>query len=265
MITREPTTPGNYFIYNGVNSADYGVFISGNWTFVSPQRDVSTVSVPGRSGDIIFDNNRFANIDITIPCFIPRGFMEKFDNFKAAILSDTGYHRLELTHDPEHFRQAYVVGPIEPVTGPGNKSGKFDIVFRCKPQRYLKIGERTTDITAAESGTTIYNRTMFIAQPRIQVKGTGSFRFRGAGITEPRQIFNVKVNQTTETGVLFLDSENGNAYYERVVDGFRQKVSVNHWIQTDLSGFPMIRPGANFVYVNGSIEWLRILPRWWTL
>lgn len=265
MILREPTVPRDYFIYNGINSADYGVFISGVETFAAPQRDVSSVQVPGRSGDIIFDNNRFTNVDITIPCYIPRDFMRKFDNFKAAILSDTGYHRLETTYDPEYFRQAYIVGPITPVTGPGNQSGQFDIVFRCKPQRYLKLGERSFDITAEQTGFEIYNRTMYNAAPRIQVKGTGSFQFRGAGITEPRQKFTVTVSQTTETGVLFLDSETGNAYYERVVDGFRQNVAVNNWISTDLSGFPMIRPGYNFVYINGSIEWLRIVPRWWTL
>ena len=77
--------------------------------------------------------------------------------------------------------------------------------------------------------------------------------------------YKMTVSQTTQTGVLFLDSETGNAYYERVVDGFRQNVAVNNWISTDLSGFPLIRPGYNFVYINGSIEWLRIVPRWWTL
>lgn len=259
----EQTLPGNYFVYNGINSADYGVFLSGINTYTSPERDISIVSVPGRNGDVIFDNNRYTNVDIVFSCFIPRDFTRKFNDFKAAILSDVAYHRLESTYDPECFRDAYVTGPIIPTTGALNRSGAFEVTFHCKPQRYLKTGERTLDITV--SGSTIHNRTTMISQPRIQVKGTGSIRFRGAGITEPRQIFDVTINQTTETGVIFLDSENGNAYYERVVDGFRQKVSVNNWISTGLSGFPMIRPGSNFVYLNGNVEWVRILPRWWTL
>lgn len=263
-MMREQTYPNHYFLYNGINSAEYGIFISGISTYATPERDISVVSVPGRNGSVIFDNNRYTDVDITISCFIPRDFVKKFDDFKAAILTDVDYHRFETTYDPECFRYAYVTGPIIPVTGALNRSGHFDITFHCKPQRFLKVGERTIDITV--SGDTIHNRTTTISKPRIQIKGTGTVRFRGAGITEPRQIFDVSVNQTTETGVIFLDSETGNAYYETVdSDGFRQNVSVNHWISTGLSGFPMIRPGSNFVYLNGDVEWVRILPRWWTL
>lgn len=264
MIVHGQTTPTDYFIFNEVNSADYGVFISQTGTFVTPDHDVSTMSVPGRSGSILFDNNRFNNVDIVVPCFIPRDFKTKFDNFRAIMMADSQYHRLEFTNEPEYYRMAYVTGPINPTTGPANKSGRFDVVFHCLPQKFLKIGERTLDITA--TGTVIHNRTMLNAKPLLGVAGTGSIRFRGAGITEPRQIFDVTINRTTETSWIYLDCETGNAYYERVTsDGFRQKVAVNNWVQTDLSGFPQIRPGANFVYLNGDITRVQVKPNWWTL
>ena len=44
MLIREPTTPGNYFVYNGFNSADYGVFISGVGIFPAPERIVDVLS-----------------------------------------------------------------------------------------------------------------------------------------------------------------------------------------------------------------------------
>ena len=109
----EQTLPGNYFVYNGINSADYGVFLSGINTFTSPERDISIVSVPGRNGDVIFDNNRYTNVDIVFSCFIPRDFTRKFNDFKAAILSDVAYHRLESTYDPECFRDAYELSENE--------------------------------------------------------------------------------------------------------------------------------------------------------
>ena len=48
--------PYNYITYSGKSSADYGVWVSGGGTFDAPSRDVQTVSVPGRNGDLTFDN-----------------------------------------------------------------------------------------------------------------------------------------------------------------------------------------------------------------
>ena len=266
---REPTIPGEYFIYGGVSSADYGVFISGPALFNAPQRDVTVVSVPGRNGDVVFDNNRFLNIDVTYDCFIPRGFTEKFEHFKAAMLSMTGYQRIEDTYFPDHFREGYFVGPIQPVTGPLNRSGRFTITFRCKPQRYYKTGIRAIIITAVNASTAVNNRTPFTSKPLIQVRSSEAHaicRLRFCKIKGELQqdVYDISINDNV-TGTMYIDSETGNCYYERTTSGKTVMVPINDKVITAAKGIPLLEPGANYVYPTGDITRVAIQPRWWTI
>ena len=43
----------DFFIFGGVNSLDYGVLLDGSGTTTAPERDVMTVTIPGRSGDLL--------------------------------------------------------------------------------------------------------------------------------------------------------------------------------------------------------------------
>ena len=83
------------FIYNGMNSRDYGLRISGEDTWTRPQPDVTRISVPGRNGDLIQLGNRYQNLDITYHCGIVKNLRTNFDAFNAKLLSEPGYHRLE--------------------------------------------------------------------------------------------------------------------------------------------------------------------------
>lgn len=264
-MTMEQTHPGHHFIYNGFNSSNYGVFISGVGTYDAPAREVETVSVPGRNGDILFDNKRFSNIDIVYPCYIPRGFVPKFEDFKAAMLSDTGYHRLEDTYNPEYYREAYVTGPIQPGTGALNRSGSFEVTFHCKPQRFLKEGERTVTLTASGS---IHNRTLYPSKPLIQVigaeDGAGQIEFVGTGLTGAENVYSVSFHDNP-TGIFYLDCETQNAYYERIENNVVTKIPINHLLYGVSNGFPQIVGGYNTVRLVGNITRISIQPRWWTV
>ena len=252
------TTPGNYLIYNGINSREYGVFISGTGVYDAPQRDIETVAVPGRNGEVIFDNGRFMDIDVIYPCYIPRGFEQKFQEFKAAIMADTGFHKLEDTYNPEYFREGYVVGPITPETGPLNRSGKFDLTFRCKPQRYLVSGQRTVNFTTTGD---IINPTRYPARPLIQISGAKN----GSGMldfTNGKNNYNVLFNDNV-TGTMYLDSETGNAYYENTSGGSVRRVPLNNKILTQPSGFPQLLGGTTRIAISGDVTRIAVLPRWW--
>ena len=41
------------FIYNGMNSRDYGLRVSGEDTWTRPQPDITRIPIPGRNGDLI--------------------------------------------------------------------------------------------------------------------------------------------------------------------------------------------------------------------
>ena len=57
-----------------------------------------------------------------------------------------------------------------------NTASQFDIVFDCKPQRWLMGGEAAIGIT---SGDTLLNPTLFDASPLLEVKGNGTIGFNG--------------------------------------------------------------------------------------
>lgn len=68
----------NYFEFNGVRSSDYGLIISSKDIYSAPASDVSFVSVPGRNGDVMIDNNRFLNVTVS--------YDFAFGNVKNAVL-----------------------------------------------------------------------------------------------------------------------------------------------------------------------------------
>ena len=53
----------NWITFGGTDCRTYKVYISGNGTFNSPERDGANVSIPGRNGDIFLDwhNTWFQN------------------------------------------------------------------------------------------------------------------------------------------------------------------------------------------------------------
>ena len=133
-------------IFGGVDSAFFNVYISGGGTFSAPQRDVEVVSIPGRNGDLIIDNGRWRNIEVRYPAFIPSGFKSNIDAFRAAICRKTGYQRLEDTYHPDEYRMAMLSAGVDPSTKYMNQSASMDLVFNCKPQRFLKIGDEPIQI-----------------------------------------------------------------------------------------------------------------------
>lgn len=58
----------DFFIFGGVNSLDYGVLLDGSGTTTAPERDVMTVTIPGRSGDLLVDAGRWKNTTVSYHC-----------------------------------------------------------------------------------------------------------------------------------------------------------------------------------------------------
>ena len=131
----------NSLTFGGIDSADYGIFITGSGTFSAPERDVEFVSVPGRNGDLAIDNGRWNNIEVTYPANIPYDFDAKISAFRSEICRKRGYQRLEDTYHLDEFRMGVLTMGIQPEPIPLNRGGDFNLVFNCKPQRFLKSGE----------------------------------------------------------------------------------------------------------------------------
>ena len=130
----------NYLTYKGKSTRDFGVGISGPGVWNAPERDIESVSIPGRDGDLLIDNGRYRNIEVKYPAYIARGFNEKFDDFRDFMYSEPNYYKLQDTYHPEEFRLGILRNGVEAEPGTRNLSGRFDMVFDCKPQRFLSRG-----------------------------------------------------------------------------------------------------------------------------
>lgn len=174
----------NSITFGGVNSADYGIYIGGEGVFNAPDRDVEMISIPGRNGSFALDKGRFENIQVTYSAFNYEAdlatFSANLDAFRNALCAQSGYQRLTDTFHPDEYRMAAFIGGLEIKPIEYNTASKFDIVFDCKPQRWLTSGE--TKQTKA-SGSTITNPTLFPASPLLECKGHGDIYIGGVPIT----------------------------------------------------------------------------------
>ena len=168
----------NSLSFGGVSSADYGIYITGEAVFNAPKRAVETVSVPGRNGDIIIDQGHWENIEIKYPAgtfgMDETQFKTALSNFRNAIVSQLGYQRLSDTYHPDEYRMGIYVEGLEVDTKSHNKAGQFNLVFNCKPQRWLTEGETAVTV---ESGDTLTNPTPYDAGPLLIVEGYGTISF----------------------------------------------------------------------------------------
>lgn len=232
----------NVFIFDGKSSGDYGIYISGGQTFNAPERDVESIEIPGRNGNLTISRNRFKNIMVPYPVFVHKQFNENVAAARAWLLGSDGYCRLEDTYHPDQYRMAQFNGPIDFEMRFLNYSGETTLTFNCKPQRWLKTGEQ---VIQCSNGDSILN-SGFPALPLIKVSGTGGgYLYVGACV--------VQILSLDE--YVILDSETQNAY----------KGTINKNGTIAAPEFPVLQTGENTIYWGGGITAVEITPRWWTI
>lgn len=234
------------FNFNGESSADYGVYISGDSVYNAPARVYEMVDIPGRNGQLAIDQGHFENIEITYPAFIftedQSDFAEKMRDLRAWLMSPKGYQRLEDTYHPDEYRLAIYKSGLEAAPTHYNGAGQFDLVFDCKPQRFLKSGE---DEITVSSGDTLENPTPFESLPLIEVTGQGSLFINDDELV-------ISGNDTK-----YIDSEMMEIY--AIEDG--EIVSKNDSVALD--DFPKL--GEETVVTWSGLSSVKITPRWWTI
>lgn len=170
----------NSLTFDGQNSLDNGVFISAEAVYDAPERDIEEIEIAGRNGAFLLDKGRWKNIEVTYKAGAfgsdQSEFATKIRNFRNLMASRIGYKRLTDTYNPNEFRLGTFKDAFEVEPKSANRHGGFDLVFNCKPQRYLTSGE--TEITVS-SGDTITNPTAYDASPLIEVEGYGTMTING--------------------------------------------------------------------------------------
>lgn len=199
------------FEFDGTDSRDFGVYITGAAVYDAPEREVEMISIPNRNGAFALDKGRFENIEITYPAGIyadtEADFAEAISDLRNFLCSKRGYCRLTDEYNPNEYRMAIYKSGLE-VEPALLKAGEFEITFECMPQRFLTSGE--TEITVS-NGQTITNPTRFDAKPLIKAVGNGSIDFNNHRI--------MLVNTTV--GALVLGdgvyAHKGNTSYDTMI------------------------------------------------
>lgn len=163
------------FTFDGVDSLDYNIGITGSAVYNAPTRDVEMISIPGRDGEYALDHGRFNNIEITYPAGMydtaQTDFATRISELRNQLASRVGYKRLEDEYNPDEYRMAIYKSGLEVSPVQYSRAGQFDIIFDCKPQRFLKSGETAT---SKARNSTINNPTLFDSHPLLQFNSNGS-------------------------------------------------------------------------------------------
>lgn len=243
------------FTFDGKNSLNYGVYITGAGVYNAPARVVEKISVPGRNGDILIDQGRFENYILKYPAGAfgsdQADFASKIQTIRNLMCSRPDYCRLTDEYNPDEFRLAAYLSGLEMDPVPFQRAAEFTLAFDCKPQRFLLSGEAEQTYTA--SGT-IENPTAFPARPLLIVTGYGN-------LTVGTDTLTILDGGGGAAQVLYIDCEAQEAW--ELVGG--AKVSRNDYIQYSTKEFPVLKGGTNTITLAGTISKVKITPRWWRI
>ncbi len=233
------------FTFNSMNSLAYGIYITGEPVYNAPARSVEKITIPGRNGDLLMDQGRFENIEVKYPAGTFAETQTDFADALAAIRDFLGalhgYFRLTDDYNPDEYRLASFKNGLNVSPVPFQRAGEFDLVFDCKPQRFLTSGEQVTTLTA--SGT-ITNPTPYDAQPLLVVTGTGNLTVNGVQIA---------ISKTPTT----IDCE--------AMEAYNGTTSRNGDIVLTPNRFPVLQEGSNTITLGAGITKVQITPRWWRI
>ena len=239
----------NYLTFDGVDCRDYGVYISGQGTFSAPARAYEIREIPGRNGALIGYDTHLQNLELTYPAFVYVNFAESIRGFRNFLLSRIGYKRLIDTYHPDEYRMACYAASFEPDVLNNNKAASFEITFNCKPQRFLMSGDNPITMTATG---TIFNPTLFDAQPLIRVYGHGTIQFNDYGADYGGTI------SVEETIYPYVDVDCA------LMEAYYGSLNLNEFVSTGDLDFPVLKPGTTNLILSGVTK-IEIIPRWWQL
>ena len=237
----------NYITYNGVTSKSLGIYVSRGSTYDAAAPDYTSYQIPGRNGDLQINNNRYQNIDVTYPVFIPGSFPSLVQAVRNWMRSADGYVNLLDTYDTTHYRLARGKDVLSFEPSPANNGANFELVFDCKPQRFITSAYNQVTVT---SGDVLINPTQFTALPRFEVAGVSN----GATLTVANSLGTTTMTATrARANASWIDCENCNIY--------AGSLNLNDLFSGD---FPVFTSGNNTVTFSG-ITTVKVRPRYWEL
>ena len=234
-------------VYGGEASADFGMVVSEAPTFSAPERKQEIITVPGRNGSVLFQEDAWNDVPKNYKVWLAANDEEdlatQVDAVMAWLNSQKGYTRLEDSFAPEIFRLAYYSGGDD-FSNELTLYGEATLGFTCRAEKFYKSGEEAIAVT---NGDQLFNPTRYASKPLIHIEvasaTTITLAINGVSIV------------AAVTDYINIDCETMNAY---------RLPSENK--NGDVSGtFPTIAPGVNGIGITGTISKATIVPRYFTI
>jgi phage-related protein len=196
----------NYITFNNVRSDQLGIYVSTFPNYPYPEKDVESVTIPGRNGNVIFDAGTYKNVSVTydVSIYEPIGgaalYSNVDDRMRAIVKwlhpATFGYCELRDTFYPGYYRLAICrnAGEVENLL---NTVGKARIIFDCRPERF-KDGMQFWLYT---QGGTIRNTTNNIAAFDIRTVANYPASFSVENAVYPK--YNCSFSITSGASVTF--------------------------------------------------------------
>lgn len=240
---------------SGEKSSDHGLYISGDKTFNSAEKEYEKVSVPGRDGDLIMSGSRFKNVNLTYHGIVIDNYEDNTAFLRSWLLSGNGYKVLRDNYHPDEYRLATFSGPMDFSTLMLT-AGETDITFDCKPQRWLNSGARFYEFNVRES---INNETMFAAKPIIRVHA--NYDTLGGEIMIGN--YEINISPILNAEYVDIDCDLMNCHHES--SNYNDAISVANSKWPVLEPITSLNHGKTIIDYDGDISKIEIMPRWWKL
>lgn len=239
------------FIIDGVNSADYDIFIQSRPDMNTPKRRVTLEYGVGSDGGIPFDDEAYDNVDFSLLIAMSAKWGDSIESRRIKLFNmfrggtyksfipyydSTNETFIMLNGEIKVVNKYYLYGAIV-----------FEVPVTRLPWKYVR-GHEERVIT---NGATLINPTSDIALPLIRVSGSGDITLK---IGSQSFVFK-NINSH-----VYLDSEMMSAYREvaNVYTNENSKVFSREYLK--------LNTGSNIITwtATGSVT-VRITPRWRTL
>lgn len=267
----------NSLEFDGINSLDYGFYISGDPVYNAPERAMEMVSIPGRNGALALDYGRYENIQVSYPVGVfavdQAELADKLRRFRNELVSRFRYCKLTDTYHPDEYRIALYKSGLEAAPTAALRGAEFSITFECKPQRYLLTGEEPIEITYEPDYLTDHNLeaiethsgakietgyqdgtfespTLFGSRPIIKVPSAGGINLNGS-------VIGIGGDGSTP---IYIDTDVGAIYTE---DEEGRKKNAANLVSFESGLVPELVPGENSIETN--IDGVELTPKWWIL
>lgn len=225
------------------SSLEFALLITEKGSYKGASRDISYTSVPGRNGDLITDNGRYKNINISYKLTLLNNtelsFTELAHKIKAWLLVEPGYFPLWDSYDENYYRLASYSEEVD-IAQELRELGSLSLKFNCKPFKYSFEGQQPVELTAEGK---LHNSEAFASAPYIKITGSGTVTLF---INNDSFVF-TDIDEYIE-----IDSEIMNAH--KGTEPQNNKMSG--------TSFPTLQPGDNAISWVGAVEKIEIIPRW---